>query len=67
MSKLAKYIVLGLCIIIVIFVVQNMEPVIIYLLFWQFSLPKAVLFCLVLIIGIALGWLLKNRRRILFK
>lgn len=67
MNKLIKYSIFGFSLFTLIFIIQNMEPVIIYLFFWQFSLPKAVLFCLVLMVGIVLGWWLKGRRRVLFK
>jgi uncharacterized integral membrane protein len=57
-----KKLIAGLVLIglIVIFVVQNTTVVDIRFLFWGFSLSRALMVLIVMLIGIATGWLLHS-------
>jgi uncharacterized integral membrane protein len=49
--------VLSLLLLFTVFVLQNAETVSIQLLFWSFSLPRALMIIVVLLVGIVIGWL----------
>ena len=63
MSKLSKYFILILAVLSLVVILQNMAIVSVAFLFWQFSMPRAVLICLMLVIGLLIGLLLKNHRK----
>lgn len=67
-SQIKVYLSLVLLLLIVIFTVQNVAVVTINLFFWQFSVSRALMIFIVLIVGILLGWLGANwqqhRRRL---
>jgi len=48
----------GLLLLVVIFTLQNTAIVDIWFIFWRFSISRALLFFLVLFIGVFLGWFL---------
>ena len=63
MSKLSRYCILILAILCLVIILQNMATVSVAFLFWQFSMPRAVLIALMLVIGLLIGLLLKNHRK----
>lgn len=63
MSKLSRYCILILAILCLVIILQNMATVSVVFLFWQFSMPRAVLIALMLVIGLLIGLLLKNHRK----
>lgn len=61
--KMRLTITIALLVLVMLFTLQNIEVVTITFLFWQFSLPRALLFFLVLITGIISGWILHSIAR----
>ena len=57
-------IIAGACLLVlaVVFALQNTQVVTLRFLFWQFSLSRALLVLLVLLVGIVVGWLLHGYR-----
>ena len=49
---------LSLLLLVALFTLQNIEVVTITFLLWQFSLSRALLIFLVLVIGVVVGWVL---------
>ena len=49
---------------IVIFVLQNAATVEVQFLFWSASMPRALLIFLVMVTGMALGWVLRGIYRL---
>lgn len=49
--------VLALLILLTVFLLQNAQTVSIHFLFWSFSLPRALMIIVVLLLGIAIGGL----------
>ncbi|MCG6939296.1 MAG: LapA family protein [Gammaproteobacteria bacterium] len=43
-----------------IFIVQNVEVVEVRFLFWKMGMSRALMFVLLVLIGIAVGWLLRG-------
>lgn len=62
MHKLHQYTVIGLAILAAIFILQNMQTVVVNILFWQINMPRALLIAFLLIIGILIGLLLRFGR-----
>ena len=62
MQKLHQYSVIALSVLVVIFILQNMQTVSVNVFFWQLNMPRALFIALVLIIGILIGVLLRNNR-----
>ena len=58
--KIRLTITIAILALVLLFTLQNMEFVTITFLFWQFSLPRAMLFFLLLIAGIISGWVLRG-------
>lgn len=56
--NIKTYSTLAAGILLLIFVLQNMTVVEIRFLFWQFSVSRAIMIILLLIIGFAIGWVL---------
>ncbi|GAA0859020.1 LapA family protein [Aliiglaciecola litoralis] len=67
MHKLSKYFIIALIALCAIFVLQNLQTVTVSFLFWEFSLPRAALVCVMLLIGLIIGMLVNSSRRMLFK
>lgn len=67
MNKISKYVVLFIVIVFLIFVFQNMEQVSVVLLFWNFSMPRALLMCVLVFIGLFIGLLLRSSQKQMFK
>ncbi|ARD44214.1 hypothetical protein A3Q33_07745 [Colwellia sp. PAMC 21821] len=63
MSKLNRYLILVLSILCLVIVLQNMETVSISFLFWEFSMPRAILIGMMLVIGLLIGLILKSNRK----
>ncbi|WP_339720058.1 LapA family protein [uncultured Paraglaciecola sp.] len=57
------YISITSVILVLVIVLQNMEIVTVDLLFWEISLPRAVLLSLTLLIGIVLGFIIHKGHR----
>ena len=51
------YIGLALSLLVVVFIVQNATVVEIQLLFWKFSMSRALMIFFVLAIGVVIGWI----------
>lgn len=54
------YIGMGLLVLVIILVLQNITNVDLQILFWKLSTPKALLIFLVLVIGAIIGWIAAN-------
>lgn len=66
MKDLKLMIAIALAVLVVLFVVQNAEPVRVGLLFWSWTASRAVVLLVVFLIGVATGWLARagaHRRR----
>ena len=63
MSKLNRYLILILSILCLIIVLQNMATVSISFLFWEFSMPRAILIGMMLLLGLLIGLILKSNRK----
>ena len=55
-----KIISLVLAALTILFILQNIAVINISFLFWTFFISRSVLIFLVLLIGIVIGWLLRN-------
>jgi putative membrane protein len=62
------YIGLALLLLVVLFIVQNVEVVEIRFLLWKFSMSRSLMIFFVLAIGIAVGWItaghLQGKKRV---
>ena len=45
-----------------IFIIQNFEVVELRFLFWKIGMSRALMFLLLLLIGMAIGWLLRGHQ-----
>ncbi|MBA6390019.1 LapA family protein [Colwellia sp. BRX10-3] len=63
MSKLNRYLILVLSILCLVIVLQNMATVSISFLFWEFSMPRAILIGLMLVVGLLIGLILKSNHK----
>ena len=60
-----KYLITAILLLLVmVFAVQNVAVVEIRLLFWEVALPRSILIFLMLLIGIAIGWVSRSIFRI---
>lgn len=59
MRKLRLTIAVTLIALVVIVALQNLTPVPLQLLFWNLTLPRALLIVIVLVIGVVIGWFLR--------
>ncbi|MDP5032185.1 MAG: LapA family protein [Paraglaciecola sp.] len=59
MHKLHHYLMIALTIFAAIFILQNMQIVVVDILFWQINMPSALLIAVVLAIGVLFGLLLR--------
>jgi len=63
--KLKTFIIVFILLVFAIILFQNLEKVSIQLLFWKFEMiPLFILFPLIMLIGIIIGFLLAGTRRI---
>lgn len=46
-----------------VFIIQNAEVVELRFLFWQIAMSRALMFILLVLIGTAIGWLLRGHMR----
>lgn len=58
--NLKLFSVLALVALAAIFIVQNVEVVELRFLFWTMSMSRALMFVFLVLIGIAVGWLLRG-------
>jgi uncharacterized integral membrane protein len=58
MAKFIIGIIIG--IIVIVFMVQNVEVVDIHFLTWTISIPRAIMILVVFVIGICLGWFIRS-------
>lgn len=63
MSKINRYLILVLSILCLVIVLQNMATVSISFLFWEFSMPRAILIGLMLVVGLLIGLILKSNHK----
>ena len=54
------YITLALAALAAIFIIQNFEVVELRFLFWKLAMSRALMFLLLVLIGMAIGWLLRG-------
>ena len=45
---------------VIIFMIQNVEPVNIKFLIWSITIPRAIMVLVVFVVGIFLGWVVKS-------
>ncbi|RLL51963.1 LapA family protein [Mariprofundus sp. EBB-1] len=45
-----------------IFIVQNADIVELHFLFWKIAMSRALMFIFLILIGVAIGWLLRGQR-----
>ena len=45
---------------VAVFIIQNAEVVELHFLFWQMGMSRALMFILLVLIGTAIGWLLRG-------
>lgn len=57
--NLKLYTMLTLVALAAIFIVQNVDVVEVRFLFWKMSMSRALMFVFLILIGIAVGWLLR--------
>ncbi|MCP3865242.1 MAG: DUF1049 domain-containing protein [Aestuariibacter sp.] len=67
MKQIKTFAIIALLMLCAVFILQNSSMVEVTLLFWQFSLPRALLIILVLLIGILIGALVSRNKRYLFR
>ncbi|MCK5051662.1 MAG: LapA family protein [Candidatus Cloacimonetes bacterium] len=61
--KIKTIIILLLLLIFIIILFQNLEVVSIQLLFWNFEMPRVILFPITLLLGVIIGFLLSSTRK----
>ena len=61
--KIKTIIILLLLLVFTIILFQNLEVVSIQLLFWNFEMPRVILFPLTLLLGVFIGFLLSSTRK----
>ena len=61
--KIKTIIILLLLLVFTIILFQNLEVVSVQLLFWNFEMPRVILFPLTLLLGIIIGFLLSGTRK----
>lgn len=47
-------------VLVIIFMIQNVETVDIRFLTWTITIPRAIMILVVFVVGIALGWVVKS-------
>lgn len=52
-----------LSVIVVVLVIQNRNPVNVRLLFWSFPVSGVILFFFLFLVGLAVGYVLRGRRK----
>lgn len=50
-----------------VFILQNLEQVSVPFLIWEVGMPRSLLIAVILLIGVVIGLLLKNKPRSIFK
>lgn len=61
-TNVKLYVTLVLIALATLFIIQNVEVVEVRFLFWQAAMSRALMFVLLLLIGIAIGWLLRSHQ-----
>lgn len=56
--NIKRYLTISLVILLLVFIMQNITVVEIRFLFWQLSVSRALMFFILLVLGVAIGWLL---------
>ena len=62
--KIKAYVTIAAAILLLVFILQNMTVVDIRFLFWQFSVSRAIMILLVLLVGMVIGWVLHGLYRV---
>lgn len=65
MNKAKLYLAVGLFVLVLVFILQNVDVVSIRFLLWELSLSRALMFFILLAVGVVIGWALGSvyRRR----
>jgi len=64
-SQVKKYGIIALAVLLVIIIFQNTEPVSLEILFWRITMSRILLYPLIFLIGLGVGWYAfskKNKR-----
>ena len=57
MKDIKLVLAIALAVVVVLFVLQNAEPVRVEILFWSWSASRAIVLLVVFLIGVVAGWL----------
>ncbi len=63
MERFRIWAAIGLGVFLALFAMQNMAPVEITILFWTFESRRIVVITLSCLVGFAIGWIMKSRKR----
>lgn len=63
MRQIKIFIGIALLFLVILFVLQNVEPVTLQFLLWSFSLSRALMFFIIFALGIVVGWALGSLSR----
>ncbi|MCG3112292.1 MAG: LapA family protein [Candidatus Manganitrophus sp. SB1] len=63
MRQIKIFIGITLLFLVILFVLQNVEPVTLQFLLWSFSLSRALMFFIIFALGIIVGWALGSLSR----
>ncbi|MCG3114590.1 MAG: LapA family protein [Candidatus Manganitrophus sp.] len=63
MRQIKIFIGIALLFLVILFVLQNVEPVTLQFLLWSFSLSRALMFFIIFALGIIVGWALGSLSR----
>ncbi|NKE69272.1 lipopolysaccharide assembly protein LapA domain-containing protein [Candidatus Manganitrophus noduliformans] len=63
MKQIKVFIGITLLFLVILFVLQNVEPVTLQFLLWSFSLSRALMFFIIFALGIIVGWALGSLSR----
>ncbi|MCH7504258.1 DUF1049 domain-containing protein [PVC group bacterium] len=55
-TQVKKYGIIALAILLVIIIFQNTEPVSLEILFWRITMSRILLYPLIFLIGLGVGW-----------
>lgn len=63
MRQIKIFIGIALLFLVILFVLQNVEPVTLQFLLWSFSLSRALMFFIIFALGMIVGWALGSLSR----
>jgi len=62
--NIKRYAMIAVAIVLLVFILQNVTVVEIRFLFWQLSVSRAIMFFILLAVGMIIGWLLHGYYRL---